>query len=98
MPTIGSVITRHSVLIYFALVFIISWGGGLLILGPGGLPLRAEEFESLGAPLYIAILAGPTVAALLLTGLVNGRPGRRQLMARLRRWRLSLQPALTSSE
>jgi hypothetical protein len=36
------------VLIYFALVFVISWGGSFLILGPGGFPLRAEEFESLG--------------------------------------------------
>ena len=37
----------HSVLIYFALVFVISWGASFLILGPGGFPLRAEEFESL---------------------------------------------------
>jgi hypothetical protein len=101
MSTIEAVIKRHSVLIYFALVFVISWGGGLLILGPGGFPLRAEDFESQGALLYIAILAGPCAAGILLTGIVDGRPGLRQLLARLRRWRvgwswyaLALLPAL----
>ena len=48
MSTIET-IKRHSVLIYFALVFVISWGGAFLIVGPGGFPPRAEEFESLGA-------------------------------------------------
>jgi membrane protease YdiL (CAAX protease family) len=92
------------VLIYFALVFVISWGGGFLILGPEGLPLRAEEFETLGALLYVATLAGPSVAGILLTGIVDGQPGLRQLMALLRRWRvgwswyaLALLPALVTA-
>jgi membrane protease YdiL (CAAX protease family) len=89
MSTIEAVFKRHSLLIYFALVFVISWGGGFLILGPGGLPLRAEEFESLGALLYAAILAGPCVAGLLMTGMVDGRPGLRDLVGRLLRWRVS---------
>jgi hypothetical protein len=62
VSTIDPVIKRHSVLIYFALVFVISWGGGLLILGPERFPPRAEEFESLGALVYVAIIAGPCVA------------------------------------
>ena len=79
---------RHPVLIYFALVFVISWGGAFLLLGPGGLPLKAEEFARQGALLYVAILAGPFVAGLLLTGLVDGRPGLRDVLTRLRRWRV----------
>jgi membrane protease YdiL (CAAX protease family) len=79
----------RSVLIYFALVFVISWGGGFLILGPAGLPLNAAEFENLGASLYAAFLAGPCVAGLVLTGVVDGRPGLHDLLARLRRWRVS---------
>ena len=101
MSTIEAVTKRHSVLIYFALVFVISWGGGFLVLGPEGLPLRAEEFASLGALLYVAILAGPFVAGVLSTGIVDGQPGLRQLLARLRRWRagwswyaLAVLPAL----
>lgn len=89
MSTIAAAIKQHTLLIYFAFVFVISWGGGFLILGPGGLPLNAEEFENLGASLYVAILAGPCLAGLLLTGVVAGRPGLRELLARLRRWRVS---------
>jgi membrane protease YdiL (CAAX protease family) len=101
MLTIEAVIKRHSVLIYFALVFVISWGGGFLILGPVGFPLRAEEFASLGPLLYAATLGGPSLAGILLTALVDERPGLRELLARLRRWRagwssyaLALLPAL----
>jgi len=76
------------VLIYFALVFVISWGAGLLIVGPAGFPLQWERFERLGALLYSGILAGPAVAGILLTGLIDGRAGLRDLLARLRRWRV----------
>ena len=101
MSTIEGVIKRHSVLTYFALVFVISWGGAFLILGPGGFPPSGEEFESLGALFYIAILAGPCLAGILLTGIVDGQPGLRELLARVRRWRagsrwyaVALLPAL----
>jgi membrane protease YdiL (CAAX protease family) len=94
-------IRSRPVLTYFALVFIISWGGGFLILGPGGLPLRPEEFANFGAWLYVAMLGGPATAGILLAGLVNGRAGLRDLLTRLRRWRvgwrwygLALAPAL----
>ena len=94
-------IRSHPLLTYVALVFAVSWGGGFLILGPGGLPLKAEKFESLGAWLYLAIFAGPSLAGILLTGIVNGRPGFREVLTRLRRWRagwrwyaVALLPAL----
>lgn len=89
MPSsVEGAIQRHAVLIYFALVFLISWGGGLLILGPEGLPLRATEFDRLGALLYVAILAGPGLAGVLLTYLVSGSPGLHEMLTRLRRWRV----------
>ena len=104
MSTLEAAIKRHALLIYFALVFVISWGGGFLILGPEGLPLNPEEFENLGASLYAAMLAGPCLAGLLLTGLVDGRPGLHALLARLLRWRigprwyaLALLPALVAA-
>jgi membrane protease YdiL (CAAX protease family) len=88
MVTIEAAIKRHAVLIYFALVFVMSGGGILLIVGPGGFPLKAEEFASFGPLLYAAILAGPCVAGILLTGIVDGRPGLGHFLARLRRWRV----------
>jgi membrane protease YdiL (CAAX protease family) len=101
MRTLTAFVRRHPVPAYFALTFAISWGGGFLILGPGGLPLRAEEFENFGALLYVAMLGGPSVAGILLTGLVEGRRGFREALIRLRRWRadwrwyaLALVPAV----
>ena len=79
---------RHAVLVYFALVFVVSWGGGLLILGPAGLPMDAAEFENLGVPLYLAFLAGPCLTGLVLTGVVDGRAGLHDLLVRLRHWRV----------
>lgn len=87
VSTIEAVIRRHSALIYFGLVFVISGGGILLVVGPGGFPLKAEQFASFGPLLYTAILAGPCVAGVLLTGIVDGWKGLRDLLARLRRWR-----------
>ena len=101
MPTIRDRLKSHSVLMYFALVFFIPWGVGLIIVGPGSLPLRWEQFERLGALLYVAMLAGPSVAGILLTAIIHGGAGFRDLLGRLRRWRvgwssyaLALAPAL----
>ena len=88
MCIIEAAFKRHAVLIYFALVCVISGGGVLLIIGPGGFPLNAEQFASFGPLLYAAILAGPCVASVLVTGIVDGRPGLRDLLARLRRWHI----------
>jgi membrane protease YdiL (CAAX protease family) len=38
--------------------------------------------------MYAPILAGPCVAGVLLTGIVDGRLGLRDLLSRLRRWRV----------
>jgi membrane protease YdiL (CAAX protease family) len=104
MSTIEALITRHSTLIYIATVFVISWGGGFLILGPRGFPMNPAEFENLGAAVYAANLAGPCLAGVLLTGTVYGRPGLHDLLARLLRWRvnprwyaLALLPALVAA-
>jgi membrane protease YdiL (CAAX protease family) len=85
---ISGFIKRYQVLIYFILVFVISWGGILLIVGPGGLPTTAERLESLGMAVYMAMLAGPGLAGILLTGLVHGRKGFRELFSRLFKWRV----------
>jgi membrane protease YdiL (CAAX protease family) len=90
MKTIKDFIKRNPVLTYYILTFTISSGGVLLVIGgPGGIPATAEQFERL-LPIAIPVqLAGPSVAGLLLTGLVYGRVGFRDLFSRLLRWRVA---------
>ena len=89
MTTIKALIKRHPLLGYFALAFAISWGGVLLVIGgPGGIPGTKEEFETLLPFVILAMLAGPSVAGILLTGLVHGRAGLREIRPRLLRWRV----------
>ena len=88
MKTITAFIKRHSVLSYFALTFAISWGGFVLAVGPGGFPGTNEQFETLLPLVALAMLAGPSVAGILLTSLVSGRAGLRELLSRLLKWRV----------
>jgi hypothetical protein len=77
-------------LVYFALVFIFSWGwwGSLLVIAPGGLP----EGKAEGLPFLFALLAalGPSLVGIILTRVVDGRAGLKALLARLGQWRVNL--------
>jgi len=71
MTTVKAFIKRHPVLTYFALTFAISWGGILMVIGPGGILGTAEQAGVLEPSVYLAMLAGPSVAGILLTGLLT---------------------------
>ena len=89
MRTIKAFIKKHPVVAYYALVFAISWGGILLIVGgPGGIPGSSEQVETLMPLVLLALFAGPSVAGILTTGLVSGGAGLRELLSRLLRWRV----------
>jgi membrane protease YdiL (CAAX protease family) len=89
MKTIKAFIKGHPLLSYYTLMFAISWGGILLVVGgPGGLPATKEQAETLMLFVLLALFAGPSVAGLVLTGLVYGRVGFRDLFTRMRRWRV----------
>ena len=89
MTTIQAFIKRHPVLTYFVLTFVISWGGILLVIGgPSSIPANSEQAETLVLFVLLALFAGPSVAGVLLTGLVNGKAGFRELLSRLLRWRV----------
>lgn len=102
-PT-SSFVRQNAVLIYFGLVFLLSWGSGFLLLGPRSLPLDAEQFTSLGPMFYLAIIAGPSLSGILMLAIVDGMPGIREFLGRLRRWRVApgwyawaMVPALLSA-
>ena len=92
MAAIASLVRRHPTVAYFALTFAISWSGGLLAIGSaGGMRGTTPGSDPRFAYALIAMLAGPSVAGILLTGLVSGRDGLRDLGARLFTWRVGLQ-------
>jgi uncharacterized protein len=88
MTTIRAFINRHPLLAYFALAFAISWGGFLMVVGPGGFPGTQEQLETLLPFVAWAMLAGPSVTGILLSGLLHGRAGLRELLSRLLRWKV----------
>jgi membrane protease YdiL (CAAX protease family) len=78
---------RYPLLSYFALAYAITWGGVLVVVGPSG--LRSGDLAMpRGMLVWIAMLAGPSIAGLVLTAVVAGRDGLRDLRRRLGRWRV----------
>ena len=88
MTAIEAFVTRHPVRTYFALAFAISWAGVLFVVGPDGIPTTIEHLITIGPAMFVAMLAGPSVAGLLMTSLVSGRAGLREVLARLLTWRV----------
>ncbi len=89
MATIQTFIKKHAVLSYFALTFLISWGGILVVIGgPAAIPSTAEQSDRLFPIALMTMLVGPSVAGLLLTGLIYGKRGLREFLARLLKWRV----------
>ncbi|HYN06078.1 MAG TPA: hypothetical protein VES67_01685, partial [Vicinamibacterales bacterium] len=67
----------------------ISWGGALLAIGGSGgmsgtTPASDPRFPFAG----LTMLAGPSVAGILLTSLVHGKAGLRAFRSRLLEWRV----------
>lgn len=85
-------IKRHPVLTYYALVFTISWGGVLTVIGPsrflGTEPISGAQFMYV---IYLAPLVGPGVAGILSAGVVYGRAGLHDFRCRLFRWRVGVR-------
>ena len=74
---------RHLVLTYYALVFAISWGGFLLVGGSSilaGTPWQTDPRFQIAV---LVMLAGPLIAGILMTVIVSGKEGLRELFSRL---------------
>jgi uncharacterized protein len=88
---IRTFITRRPLLTYYALVFTISWGGILTVVGPAGILGTTYDPRALTQFVYVAALAGPSVAGVLMTGLVEGWSGMRGILSRLGNWRVAVR-------
>ena len=91
MTTMQAFIKRYPIWTYYTLVFAISWGGILILAGPGGVPGTKAQVEKLFPFMLLALFAGPSVAGLVATSLVDGKAGRRDLRTRLFRWRVGVR-------
>ncbi|MCW5854266.1 MAG: hypothetical protein KIT87_29630 [Anaerolineae bacterium] len=78
VTTITAFIKRHPLLSYFVLMFAISLGVALIVVGPGRFPITMERSEPLFLLAMLAFLLGPALAGPLLTGLLDGRAGLRE--------------------
>lgn len=81
-------LTRHPLPAYFALTFALSWGGFVIVVGSGSLWNDDWQTQPNFLAAVMAMLAGPSVAGLVLTGVIDGRAGYRDLLSRLRVWRV----------
>lgn len=87
----ATLIRRHPLLSYYALTFALSWGGFVLLIGPGSLVNTDWQAEGKFLSLVMVMLAGPSIAGLLLTGLIDGRAGYHDLFLRLCKWRVGIR-------
>ena len=88
MSKISAFIRQHPLITFIALTFAISWGGILLVIGRGEFAVNGEQSELLFSLMYLAMLGGPSIAGMVLTWVVDGKAGLRELGSQLLRWRV----------
>ena len=84
-------IMRYPALMYFVITFVISWGGVLILSTPYGMPATPDQAEKAWPIVFAPYFLGPVIASLLMTQLVSGRAGFRDLGARLRKWQVGIR-------
>src|SRR5919107_5568649 len=84
-------LARHPLISFFVMAYAFSWivwsPWVLSEEGVGLLPFRLSDGAS-GLLNAFAILAGPTLSALIMTGITEGRAGIRRLLGRIVLWRV----------
>jgi membrane protease YdiL (CAAX protease family) len=85
-----AVIKQHPVVAYFALAFTITWSGILAIVAAKGFQPAALQMAD-ALLMFLAMVAGPSIAGVTLTAIVDGRAGLRALLSRIGLWRVGLR-------
>jgi membrane protease YdiL (CAAX protease family) len=88
MASLKATIQQRPVLAYYILTFLISWSLFLLIGGSDLVSGADWEDNPAFVLAVLVMLTGPAIAGLLLTSLLSGRTGLRELFGRLGKWRV----------
>lgn len=90
MITLLNFIKKRPVLAYYLITFISSWGFFLALVGPQGVVGTKKVSAEMLPLIYAGAMLGPSMAGLLMTALLHGKAGFRELFSRLRNWRVGL--------
>ena len=77
---------RRALICFFGLAYALSWGGILVIIAAKGFHISALGLSDY-ALVFVAMALGPSASGLMLTTILDGRAGLRELWGRMRRWR-----------
>jgi uncharacterized protein len=78
---------RHPLVSYFVLAYGITWGGILLFLASRGFQLNTITAQDVPL-IFLPMILGPSASSLIMTALLDGRGGLRDLWSRQTRWRV----------
>jgi len=85
--TAKSFVQRRALLLYFVLVFLISWLGSYMVIGTRLLRGEPLELSDIGV-MAIPMLGAPFGVGILMSYLASGRKGLKNLFFRMRNWRI----------
>jgi membrane protease YdiL (CAAX protease family) len=88
--TITPWLRRYPLTGYFALAFGISWGGILVVMAVAGFSLSPMQPAEAGL-IFAAMALGPSLSGVIVTALLEGQRGLRQLCTRLLHWRVGVR-------
>jgi membrane protease YdiL (CAAX protease family) len=71
---------------YFVLAFAVSWAMWLAMIVFG-----ISAVSGLGSGLFVACIFGPAISAVIVTLATSGKQGLRELVSRIKRWRVGMQ-------
>src|SRR5689334_3789458 len=80
----------HPATAYFVLAFAISWTGALVIAAPSLLRHTPVPRFS-GILMFPAMLLGPLLGGILMTRVLDGKPGLRELLKSLVCWNIGIR-------